>query len=156
MTSATVSTARSAGSYAGFWWRGLALLVDFLVVQLLTFFAGVLIGGAIFAFSPAPLEQTNPYPPIWVIWAVNVLLPWLYFALMESSRRQGTVGKRLVGVSVTDLQGERISFVQATGRHFAKLLSVATLLIGLLMAAFTARKQALHDLLAGTLVVGRP
>jgi uncharacterized RDD family membrane protein YckC len=58
-----------------------------------------------------------------------------------------------LGIRVTDLDGGRISFGRATGRYFGKILSGLILGIGFLMAAFTERKQALHDLLAGTLVV---
>jgi uncharacterized RDD family membrane protein YckC len=80
---------------------------------------------------------------------------WLYFAYQESSPAQATIGKRALGIKVTDLEGNRISFGRATGRYFAKYLSAITLFIGFLLAAFTARKQALHDMIAGTLVVNR-
>ncbi|MDX6593454.1 MAG: hypothetical protein QOJ13_2650 [Gaiellales bacterium] len=66
-----------------------------------------------------------------------------------------TLGRRALGIKVTDVEGNRITFARATGRYFAKILSALTLLIGYIMAAFTARKQALHDLIAGTLVVNR-
>lgn len=147
------STGRGESRYAGFWWRALALLVDVLAVAALSFVAGVLIGGAIFLFSPAPLEQTNPYPPRWLVNMVNLAIPWLYFALMESSRLQGTLGKRLTGLTVTDVDGGRLSFTRATVRHFAKFLSVLIFFIGFVMAGFTRRKQALHDMIAGALVV---
>lgn len=78
---------------------------------------------------------------------------WLYYAYLESSSRQATFGKMLLSVRVTDLEGGRISFGRATGRHFAKYVSAFTLLIGYIMAGFTEKKQALHDMLAGTLVV---
>ena len=81
---------------------------------------------------------------------------WLYFALMESSPHQGTLGKLALGLKVTDLNGDGpISFGRATGRHFSKILSVVILGIGFIMAGFTARKQALHDLIAGCLVLRR-
>ena len=72
---------------------------------------------------------------------------------MESSHLQATLGKMALSLQVTDLEGRRITFAKATGRFFAKYLSVLTLGIGYLMAAFTERKQALHDIIAGTLVV---
>jgi uncharacterized RDD family membrane protein YckC len=81
------------------------------------------------------------------------LLQWIYYAGMESSTAQGTLGKLAVGIIVTDLRGERVSFWRATGRHFAKIVSGLTLTIGFLMAGFTEKKQALHDLMAGCLVV---
>jgi uncharacterized RDD family membrane protein YckC len=76
----------------------------------------------------------------------------LYFAIMESSSIQATVGKLAVGVVVTDLNGERISFLRATGRYFAKILSAMILMIGYIMVGFTERKQGLHDMIASTLV----
>jgi len=57
-----------------------------------------------------------------------------------------------LSMKVTDLQGNRISFARATGRHFAKYISAMILLIGYIMAGFTERKQALHDMITGTLV----
>jgi len=83
---------------------------------------------------------------------ISVAGSWLYEALMESSSRQATLGKMIFGMKVTDLSGNRISFARATGRYFAKWLSGLTLLIGYIIAGFTERKQALHDMLAGTLV----
>jgi uncharacterized RDD family membrane protein YckC len=78
---------------------------------------------------------------------------WLYHTMMESSHHQGTLGKMALGIKVTDLNGNRISFARANGRFFGKWLSGAIMNIGYLMAAFTVQKQALHDILAGTLVV---
>ena len=87
------------------------------------------------------------------LWILELVVGWLYFALQESSRFQATLGKRALKIVVTDLQGGRIGFPRASGRYFAKLLSTLSLGIDYLMAAFTARKQALHDLVADTLVV---
>ena len=80
-------------------------------------------------------------------------MQWLYFALLESSAKQGTLGKMALGIRVTDLDGNRISFGRATGRYFAKFISAIILYIGFIMAAFTAKKQALHDIIASTLVI---
>lgn len=77
---------------------------------------------------------------------------WLYESWMESSSRQATLGKMIFNMKVTDLNGNRISFARASGRHFAKYLSGLILGIGYIMAGFTDRKQALHDMIAGTLV----
>jgi uncharacterized RDD family membrane protein YckC len=84
---------------------------------------------------------------------VSLLVMWLYHAICESSSWQGSVGKKLLGIRVTDMYGQRISFGKATGRHFGKLLSGMILGIGFIMIAFTGQKQGLHDQLAGTLVV---
>ena len=88
---------------------------------------------------------------------LSVVVGWLYYALMESSGMQATLGKKALGLIVTDESGQRISFARATGRYFAKIVSALILLIGFIMVAFTERKQGLHDKLAGTLVVrGQP
>lgn len=86
---------------------------------------------------------------------VGFIVGWIYFAGMESSARQATLGKSAMGLVVTGIDGNRISFLRATGRYFAKWLSAVILLIGYIMAAFTARKQALHDIIASTLVLKR-
>jgi uncharacterized RDD family membrane protein YckC len=78
---------------------------------------------------------------------------WLYFAIMESSAKGATLGKMLLHLRVTDMKGDRISFARATGRFFAKALGILTFYIGFLIAVFTAKKQALHDLISGCLVV---
>ena len=88
--------------------------------------------------------------------AINIALlaaAWVYWALMESSRWQATIGKKLLGLRVTDLQGQRIGFGRASGRHWAKLISNLTLLMGYAMAGFTEKKQALHDMIARCLVL---
>lgn len=85
--------------------------------------------------------------------AFGVLVKWIYEASMESSSRQATVGKMALALKVADLEGRRISFARASGRVFGKYLSAMILFIGYIMAGFTERKQALHDMIAGTLVV---
>ena len=83
---------------------------------------------------------------------LNLGIAWLYFAIMESSPTQATLGKMAIGIVVTDMSGNRVSFGRATGRHFAKIVSGIILGIGFLMIAFTERKQGLHDIMADTLV----
>jgi uncharacterized RDD family membrane protein YckC len=92
---------------------------------------------------------------IFSVAVIQLVIYWLYFAIMESSHFQGTVGKIVLGMKVVDLQGNKISFLKATGRSFGKYLSSIILLIGYIMAAFTEKKQALHDMIAGCLVVKR-
>ena len=77
----------------------------------------------------------------------------LYFAFMESSQNQGTLGKMALGIKVTNMNGERITFINAVGRYFAKILSGMIICIGYIMAGFTEKKQALHDILANCLVI---
>jgi hypothetical protein len=78
---------------------------------------------------------------------------WLYFALFESSKSQATPGKMAMGIKVVDDVGQRVGFGRATGRYFGKIVSGLILNIGYLLAGWTARKQALHDMMASTLVV---
>lgn len=91
------------------------------------------------------------------IFLSTFLLPtitsWLYRAVMECSPRQATLGKMLLKIQVTDCAGHRVSFGRATARHFSKIISTMLLLIGFLMVAWTKKKQALHDKIAGCLVV---
>jgi uncharacterized RDD family membrane protein YckC len=84
--------------------------------------------------------------------SVSIIGSWAYYALMESSSMQATLGKKALGMIVTDLEGRRVSLGKATGRFFGKILSGLILGIGYIMIGFTERKQGLHDMLAGTLV----
>jgi uncharacterized RDD family membrane protein YckC len=81
------------------------------------------------------------------------IVAWLYFALLLSSSNRASLGMMAVGLRVTDLQGGRISFARATGRHFASVLSTLIAGIGYLMMLWSPRKQTLHDQMAGTLVL---
>jgi uncharacterized RDD family membrane protein YckC len=127
--------------YAGFWRRVLAVIIDGLLLSAVTAPFIFAIGGDD-AYSARSGASTFPS-----------VIGWLYYALMESSAKQATLGKMALGIVVTDLDGRRIGFGKATARYFAKILSVLTIGIGFLMVAFTERKQGLHDILAGTLVV---
>jgi uncharacterized RDD family membrane protein YckC len=131
-------TATQTEAYAGFWRRFAAYLLDAIILS------AVFV--PLFLVLPREQQQTTLSP-------LTTAISWLYFALMESSARQATVGKMALGIVVTDLGGNRIGFGRATGRYFAKILSALILLIGFIMAAFTERKQGLHDIIAGTLVV---
>ena len=84
---------------------------------------------------------------------INLVIGWLYYTLQESGAMQATLGKKAVGIKVTDMNGERISFGIANGRYFGKFLSGLILLIGYFMMLGDDKHQTLHDKLAGTLVV---
>jgi uncharacterized RDD family membrane protein YckC len=84
---------------------------------------------------------------------VSILINWLYSAFLESSENQATLGKRALGLKVTDMNGQRISFANASGRFFGKYVSAIILCIGYLMMLCDDKKQTLHDKMAGTLVV---
>jgi uncharacterized RDD family membrane protein YckC len=145
--------------YAGFWRRWAALFLDQLILAIPL--------SIIYFFIMLGLGMTggllsNAQPPIGAILGMEFafyLVWWtaclFYFATLESSESQGTFGKRALGIKVTDLEGRRISFKHAMGRWFGAALSYMSIYIGFLMAGFTQRKQALHDVIAGTLVVDR-
>ncbi len=81
------------------------------------------------------------------------IVTWLYFAILESGTRQGTLGKIAMGIIVTDIDGDRLSFAKATIRYFGRYFSSLLLMLGYALAAFTNRKQALHDFVANTIVI---
>ena len=85
----------------------------------------------------------------------SFILVWLYYALLESSPWQATLGKWCMGYRVTDLYGARISFIRATARHLAIALSVLPFGLGFLLVLVSERKQALHDMVAGCVHVYR-
>ncbi len=150
--------------YAGFWIRFVAYLIDgvvlgipfFLIVVALVFLFG---GFSLLArrTSVGPPDAAFMVPVIlgFIFAAVFFLVAqWLYFAGMESSARQATFGKAAMSLRVTDLQGRRLTFGRATGRFFTKIVSnLIPLAIGYIMAGFTEKKQALHDMIASTLVL---
>ena len=84
---------------------------------------------------------------------LSVVVLWLYYAILECGAHQATFGKRALAIKVTSLAGERVGFWRSFGRQAGKILSTALLGLGFVLAAFTRRKQALHDLLARCLVV---
>jgi uncharacterized RDD family membrane protein YckC len=140
--------------YGGFWIRLVAAIIDGIIVQVVVMPLSFVAGG-VSGFAGAMGGISRDGLPILgglIGFVIGLFGAWLYEALMESSSRQATLGKMIFGMKVTDLYGNRISFGRATGRHFSKYLSGLTLFIGYIMAGFTERKQALHDMLAGTLV----
>jgi len=150
--------------YAGFWERVAAYLIDGLIlgipigiVVLFIIMSGVL-GVTLHRGQMSPREAAAFLGPVFLLFFLGIvallIVQWLYFALMESSERQATVGKSVMSLRVTNYEGQRISFGHATGRFFAKIVTgMIPFAIGYIMAAFTERKQALHDLIAGTLVL---
>ena len=131
----TPSPATGVARYAAFWERFVAQVIDVVILSVAT--------GTVFTAT------------FGAGMAIGFFAPWLYEAFMTSSEWQATVGKRVMSIVVTDLNGNRMSFARATGRHFAKYISVFLLGIGFVIAAFTAKKQALHDMIAETLVMKR-
>lgn len=130
--------------YASFWKRFVALLIDiglFLLFTLILFVPYSILMRLIFHNS----QTANN--------VINFTIGWLYFALQESGKDKATFGKKAMNIEVTDLEGNRITFWQATVRYFGKNLSLLFLGIGFFMMLWDDKKQTLHDKLAGTLVV---
>ena len=144
---------------AGFWKRFAAAFIDGIVSGAAIFVIAAPILALMMLSVVSDVEDPDPRALSAVFeGAANLLalaVGWVYFAAMESSPLQGTLGKLALQIRVTDLGGGRIGFGQATGRYFGKFLSALLLFAGFVMAAFTERKQGLHDKLAGCLVVNR-
>lgn len=135
--------------YATFWARFAAVFLDGIICNVFLLIFGFTIGFAMAAGG----EDPSAGGPQMTLNIIGMIMQWLYMAGFTSSSYMATPGKMAIGIKVTDLQGNRISFGKASGRYFGKILSGITLGIGYLMQPFTERKQALHDLVAGTLVV---
>ena len=140
--------------YAGFWLRVLAKIID-------VFFANIIgLALAIAASSVVVMNMAASAPQYEIQKASDavagltlIVVYWLYNALMESSKYQATIGKKMIGLEVVGLEDERISFSKATGRHLGRLICILALFIGYIMAGWTKRKQGLHDKMSGCLVV---
>jgi uncharacterized RDD family membrane protein YckC len=168
-SSVTYSPAIAAAprvEYGGFWLRFLAYLIDAAVITLGVLFIGiplVFLTGLGALLSQIHPEEDLSEAGFWLILAaiflfatVSLAVTWLYHALMESSEWQATVGKKALGLVVTDMAGHRVSFGRASGRHFAKIVTnMVPAFIGYIMAGFTEKKQALHDMIAGCLILRR-
>ncbi len=135
--------------YGGFWIRLGAYLIDFVIMIPVAFIIFAVTGTS---FSEAAAGASTSVTDL-----LNFVVGIAYFVGFESSSWQATPGKKALGLIVTDSNGSRITVPRAIGRYFAKILSALILLIGFIMVAFTDRKQGLHDMIAGTLVVkGQP
>jgi uncharacterized RDD family membrane protein YckC len=145
-----------AEEYAGFLLRLVAYIIDSIILSVVFFvIIAIFFGSAFLGMGTDPSETQLALFFISYLIAILGLIvaQWIYFAMMESSKYQATIGKMAVGIIVTDMAGDPISFGRASGRYFAKILSGMIMMIGYLMAAFTERQQALHDIIAATLVM---
>lgn len=144
-------------SYAGFMDRLFALVLDqillyigkfviFIPLVMMTALGGFLIG-------PAGASLGAGMTPS--LWVISLVIDCLYFAGMESSASGATIGKRVMKIQVLDETGHRLTFGRAVLRYFGKIVSYIPLMLGFLMALFTARRQALHDIIASSIVVNR-
>ena len=154
-------------SYAGFWLRVVASLIDGVIMGL----AGGVLFVPLFILSgvgahigglaqrhgqPDPALLVGFFGMILVFAAISLLIQWLYHAYLESGEKQATWGKQALGLYVTDLMGNPVTFGRSSGRFFAKIITgMIPLGIGYIMAGFTERKQALHDMIASCLILRR-
>jgi len=134
-------------SYAGFWRRFWAVLIDVIVTYFPIATVRVLLG------LPVSGSFDPTVPAAWWSGAFEMVIDWLYAALLISSPWRATLGQAVMDLHVTDLNGDRISFGRATARYLAQILNLLTLGFGILMQVFSPRRQALHDLVSGTVVV---
>ncbi len=141
--------ARPAGAgqaaYGGFWIRLVAYIIDAILLSVAFSVVAAIVGVSI--WNPN-LEDYDP-----TLNVVSFVIGWLYFTVLESSERGATVGKMAMGLRVVTSDGQRLSFLNATGRYFAKIISAIILFIGFIMIGFTDKKRGLHDMIAGTLVI---
>ena len=153
-------------NYASFGQRLVAVIIDVIIIGVAQSFIIVPLLAAVglgFASNAENMDFTNPEESAGMIagimaliggyWILATCIQILYFTFMESSKNQATVGKMAMGIIVTDLNGGKLDFSKALVRNLCKIISNLTMLIGYIMAAFTEKKQALHDMLASTLVV---
>lgn len=155
--------------YAGFWKRAAAWFIDSIVIYMATMLVQQVLGPLLMnqqalqqlqqmqdksaPFDPAVFTSLVPLGIGWLV--LSVVLPWLYFALMESSSKQATLGKMALGIKVVGEDGNRIGFARALGRTLGKIVSGLILNIGYYMAGATRKKQALHDKMAHAYVVDK-
>jgi uncharacterized RDD family membrane protein YckC len=154
-----------SNKYAGFWIRFVAYLIDGLFLLLAeTILILPLLG--LFGYNLALLdslaELDHVEPDILIMAIISAgtaiyiscfLVTWLYFAILQSGPRQATIGKMALNLKVVDANGNRLTFARASLRYFSKIISTAIFMIGFIMAGFTAKKQALHDIIVDTYVI---
>jgi len=150
--------------YAGFWLRFLAYIIDTVVLGVIfgviVLLAIAAVGVGYFrAIFQGMQDGTGEFPAglvsaILMGVLLTLVASWIYHAWMESSEYQATLGKMALGMTVTDLNDRPVSFARASGRFFAKMITgLIPLGIGYIMAGFTEKKQALHDMIASCLVL---
>ena len=172
LTTSTTETTPTEVQYAGFWLRVVACLIDTLIIKIVfaVIFSPLFVFMGLSSFvnydadvNKMDRSETIPNELFPYITAITIgamllgifclLIIGLYYALMESSSKQATLGKMILNLKVTDLNGGRISFARASGRFFGRFVSSLTLCIGYIIAGLSTKKQALHDMMSNCLVV---
>ncbi|NKB47867.1 MAG: RDD family protein [Alphaproteobacteria bacterium] len=137
--------------YAGFWLRLIAAAIDGGIVLIWVWLLGLVFNVNI----TSPVHEGADFYTFRLFQLVALFTVWLYYAVMESTTTQATIGKMFMGIYVTDLDGDRVAFSRASIRYWMKYVSIVIFFIGFLIAAFTRRKQAMHDMVANCLVLKR-
>lgn len=149
-------------NFGGFWRRAIATMIDALLIVLASTLLLVPLLTVLGLREELPPNQTRSAFFSFLLAAYSmttlaiVIMTWLYYAIMESGRRKATVGKLLMNLRVATMNGDPLTFATASARFFGKIISAALLGAGFIMQPFTPRKQALHDIIAGTVVLRRP
>jgi len=141
-------------SYAGFWRRVAAFLIDLVILYAIELVLVLVLVLYVVNLTGVTDDAIDVIVHLF-IQLFQLIGVWLYFSLFESSQKQATPGKLALHIKVVGPDGSRISFGRATGRHFAKILSGLTLGVGYIMAGFTAKRQTLHDIVADCFAVKR-
>ncbi len=137
-------------TYGGFWLRFVAYIIDAVILNIVGFIVRLILSSVMGVQTPS----STGFDTVTITSGlVGLVVAWLYFALQESSPAGATVGKRVLGLRVVRGDGTPLTFARATGRFLAKFISAFILLIGYIMAGFTERKRALHDMIADTVVI---
>ena len=116
--------------YAGFWHRLLAYIIDFIILVVVYFVLGMI--------------------PV-IGWIIGIFFGWLYFAIQHSSTKKSTIGMRALDIAIVDENHNKIGFWRATANYFIVAISIVFIFIGLLMIAFTSRKQGFHNIITRTI-----
>jgi uncharacterized RDD family membrane protein YckC len=151
---------------AGFWRRFVASIIDLIILCIINGIAAAYLGlgdgwrmfmmiirrQTVVSDDGIPTTSLIPMPVATCILVLFILIPWIYFAALESSRNQATLGKMACRVVISDLHGKPVTFARATLRHFSKFISGILLFTGFLCIGYTQYHQGLHDVVAATLV----
>lgn len=134
--------------YSGIFRRLFAFAIDSALLICIYAVLGLILGIGVFTYTLAAIPMIG-------FWFYGGLffLSWFYFAGMESSTHQATIGKKVLGLKVADLKGKRIGFGRASARYFGRILSRALLFIGFITILFTKKKQAIHDMITSTVIL---
>ncbi|TWT15969.1 RDD family protein [Reyranella sp. CPCC 100927] len=138
-------------TYGGFWIRFVAYVIDAVILSIVGWIVRLLLR---LIMGVQAAVGTPQFDTVMITSGlVGLIVSWLYFALQESSESGATVGKRVLGLRVLRGDGTQLTFARATGRFLGKFVSSFILMIGYIMAGFTERKRALHDMIADTVVI---